>query len=102
MAPGLIVNLGISDSDTMLLAKGWSSGVGSFIMSDFEGALEQAQRHVAIGESLVAEQRSILDELKMDGHPTRDAERLLSTLEETLRLMREHLAHEREKAGKSS
>jgi hypothetical protein len=60
-----------------------------------ETPLEQAERHLAIGESLVAEQRAIIERLRSEGRPTLDAQRLLATLEESLRLMHEHLAYER-------
>jgi len=63
-----------------------------------ETSLERAQRHVAIGESLIADQEEIIERLRADGHPTRDAERLLGTLQETLRLMNEHLAYEQSAA----
>ncbi len=62
--------------------------------NDAESPLEQAQRHIALGESLIAEQRAIIARLRSDGHSTRDAERLLVTLEQTLTLMHLHLAHE--------
>jgi hypothetical protein len=63
-------------------------------VTDHKTALTQAQRHVSIAESLVAEQKAIIERLRSHGQPTRDAHRLLATLEETLQLMREHLAHE--------
>ena len=59
-----------------------------------ETLLELAQRHVTVGESLVAEQRAIIARLRSQGDSTGDAERLLATMEETLRLMRKHLAYE--------
>ena len=59
-----------------------------------ESPLEQARRHVAEGEQRIAEQRAIVERLRSDGYDTRDAERLLHTLEQTLELMMEHLAHE--------
>ena len=59
-----------------------------------ETPLEQAQRHLAMGESLVAEQRAIIERLRAEGRPTLDAVRLLATLEESPRLMHEHLAYE--------
>lgn len=65
---------------------------------DEETTLEVAQRHVANGESLIAEQKAIIDRLRVDGHATGDAEGLLETLEETLKTMREHLEYEQARA----
>jgi len=56
--------------------------------------LEQARRHVADGERRVDEQRTRVAELARDGHNTESAMRLLTTLERTLDIMREHLALE--------
>lgn len=62
--------------------------------TDAENLLEQAQRHIALGESLVARQKAIIERLRSDGYPTVDAKRLLVTLEQTLGLMHQHLANE--------
>ena len=43
--------------------------------------LQQAQRHIAIDEGLVTEQRAIIERLRDDGHVTHDAEQLLAALE---------------------
>ncbi len=56
--------------------------------------LTQAQRHVREGEQRVADQRQRIAQLAADGHDTTDAEALLATLEQTLALMRDHLAQE--------
>jgi Fe2+ or Zn2+ uptake regulation protein len=57
-----------------------------------EDHLTQAQRHVREGEQRVADQRQRIAQLAADGHDTTDAEALLATLEQTLALMRDHLA----------
>lgn len=59
-----------------------------------ETPLEVAYRHAALGESLVRRQKAIIRRLRAGGYPTLNAERLLSTLEWTLRLMYGHVAHE--------
>lgn len=69
------------------------------VPKDAETVLELAERHVALGQSLVAKQKAIIERLRLaagGGGPVSvaDAESLLATLEETLLLMREHLAHE--------
>ena len=56
--------------------------------------LNRAREHVADGERRVADQRRLLAELSRDGHSTDAAERLLRTLEDTLQIMRDHLAVE--------
>lgn len=63
-----------------------------------ESTLEVAQRHVAVGKSLIAEQKAIIERLRADGHPTEAAQRLLATLEQTLSVMYEHLAYEQSRA----
>lgn len=55
-------------------------------MADFETPLQQAQRHIILGESLIAEQKAIVERLRAHGHPTERPARLLATLEETLAL----------------
>jgi len=63
-------------------------------MADFETPLQQARRRIILGESLIAEQKAILERLRADGHLTEGPARLLATLEQTPSLMNEHLAHE--------
>lgn len=65
---------------------------------DDETLLERAQQHVAMGELLVAKQKSIVERLRLNGHRFSDAQHLLSTFKETLLLMRKHLAHEQAEA----
>jgi hypothetical protein len=62
-------------------------------MSSQETPLEQAQRHVLEGEQRVARQRAIIEEMDRDEHPAvaAQARHVLETLEETLRLSRQHL-----------
>jgi hypothetical protein len=59
-----------------------------------ETLLERAQRHVIEAEARVAHQMTVVAELARDGHDTTAAELLLSTMKETLLLMRSHLADE--------
>lgn len=59
-----------------------------------ETPLEQAHRHIAIGEALIAKQEAIIKRLHAAGHPTTGPEQILVTLEQTLTLMYQHLAHE--------
>lgn len=47
--------------------------------------MQLAERHVRDGEARVARQREIIEELRQGGHPTLDAENLLTTFEESLR-----------------
>jgi hypothetical protein len=65
-----------------------------------------AQRHVIEAEQHVADLRRILEELLRDKHAAQAevARRVLHTLEESLRLARDHLARERERpaAGTAS
>ena len=56
--------------------------------------VERARRHVIDGERRVNEQRDLVAELARDGHNIESATRLLTTLEQTLQIMREHLALE--------
>jgi len=48
--------------------------------------LAQAERDVGLGTRHVQRQREILAELGRDGHPTEQAEQLLRTFEESLKL----------------
>jgi hypothetical protein len=63
-------------------------------MPRLDNDLERARRHVTDGERRVSEQRERVAELARDGHDTESAMRLLTTLERTLEIMREHLALE--------
>lgn len=63
-----------------------------------EDHLTQAQRHVREGEQRVVDQRHRIAQLAADGHDTTDAHKLLATLEQTLALMRNHLAQEEKHA----
>jgi hypothetical protein len=62
-----------------------------------ESPLSQAQRHVLENEQRVARQRDIIAEMDRDEHPkvAAKARRLLETMEETLRLARQHLEFEK-------
>lgn len=64
-----------------------------------ESSLSMTQRHVIEAEQHVADLRRILEELLRDRHATQAAmaRRVLQTLEESLRLARDHLAREEEK-----
>ncbi len=68
-------------------------------MNSPETLLDLAQRHVAEGEERVAHQTALIDLLTQQGHDTAAAELLLSTMKETLLLMRAHLAYEIERAA---
>jgi hypothetical protein len=48
-----------------------------------ERHLVEAERHVAIGESTIANQRRVLENLLRDGHDTTAAEKLLTTFLDT-------------------
>lgn len=65
-----------------------------------ETPLEMAQRHVAEGEARVMHQVALIAKLAQQGHDTVEAETLLGTMRDTLRLMYEHLAHELAHAGR--
>jgi hypothetical protein len=59
-----------------------------------ESPLQIARRHAALGERLVAEQEQLIGWLRACGHPTGEAEELLTALQRSLALMLEHLAQE--------
>jgi len=61
-------------------------------MSLAETFLELARRHVREAEQRVAEQTQRIAELSLDGHETTTAEGLLAVFEQSLSVMREHLA----------
>ena len=54
--------------------------------------LERAQHHVAEGLEHIARQRRLISELERDGHDTRLARELLTSLEETQALYESTLA----------
>ena len=62
-------------------------------LSGQETPQEQAQRHVLEGEERVARQRALIEEMDRDEHPVvaDQARRILETMEQTLRLSRQHL-----------
>lgn len=64
---------------------------------DSDSRLARAERHVREGEERAAHQRAIIDKLERDGHrdAARKVRKLLSALEKSLRLAREHLRRER-------
>ena len=57
--------------------------------------LALAERHVREGEQRVAAQQDLIEKIALDGHDTKDAEKFLETLMQTLALMRQHLQIER-------
>jgi hypothetical protein len=65
-----------------------------------ETPLQQARRHVVEAEPRVLRQKALLDELRAHGHDTRKAQLLLSSMENILRLMREHLAFEEKRSAR--
>jgi hypothetical protein len=69
-----------------------------------ESPLSVAQRHVIEAEQRVADLKRILKELLRDRHAVQAemAGRVLHTLEESLRLARDHLAREQEKTATGS
>lgn len=52
--------------------------------------LAKAERDIADGEDRVTRQMLLLDELRRDKHDTKDAEAILVTMQQTLRLFRDH------------
>ncbi len=70
-------------------------------MAEPESKLDMAERHVREGTECVERQKAIVDELERDGHRERaeEARKLLSTLEESLRLAEYGLCRERREAG---
>jgi hypothetical protein len=66
-----------------------------------ETVLAMARRHVAEGRQRVTAQQARIAELDRGGHDTTRSRQLLATLEDSLRLMSEHLAlEEQELAGR--
>ena len=52
--------------------------------------LKQAERHVQQGERIVADERTVIEERRKNGHDVKQSERLLSKLVEIQGL---HIAH---------
>jgi hypothetical protein len=61
--------------------------------------LATAERHVAEGEHHLARQRRLIAEMERDGHDTRSALELLSTLEQTQAMHVSHRDHIRAELG---
>lgn len=57
-----------------------------------ETELEMAERHVLEGEIHVARQYDLLEQLRIDGHDTKQAEALLAEFEAILAEHKQHLA----------
>ena len=71
-------------------------------MSSTESPLEMAARHVAEAEQRIARQQTMLETLKRDGHSGRiiaEAQTILATLNQSLRLAKQHLELERRHYG---
>jgi len=68
-------------------------------MSLAETPLEKARRHVREGEQLVSQQAIRVERLRRNGHDICLAEELLVAFEQTLTIMREHLAEEERMHG---
>lgn len=64
-----------------------------------ETKLEMADRHVRAGEKLCARQEELVHYMMRRGFDTAEAERLLSSLRQTLRLMQDHQREIRREAG---
>jgi hypothetical protein len=71
-------------------------------MADEETKLEQARRHVREAASRIAEQRARIAELERDGHDVARSRALLATMEDSFRLMQEHLEVEEQEAQQVS
>ena len=68
------------------------------LTADEETKLEQARRHVREAGSRLAEQQARIAEMERDGHKVTRSRELLATIEESLRLMRDHLEIEEQEA----
>ncbi|WP_159718013.1 hypothetical protein [Geminicoccus flavidas] len=71
-------------------------------MADDETNLEQARRHVREATSRLAEQRTRIAELERDGHEATRSRELLVTMEDSFRLMQEHLEVEEQEARQAA
>lgn len=70
----------------------------AMLMADDETKLEQARRHVREAGARLDEQRARVAELERDGHDATPSRELLATMEESFRLMQEHLEVEEQEA----
>jgi hypothetical protein len=59
-------------------------------MPDEESELEQAKRHVAAAERVIAQQRERIAKLKSGGHPVTHHQRLLDLFVSTLEAFKDH------------
>ncbi len=66
-----------------------------------ETLLQLAQRHVLEGEDRIARQRTLIETMERDHHleTAATARGILATMEESLRLAKQHLEAERLKQG---
>ena len=64
-----------------------------------EDLITQARRHVSEAEQRVVEQRVRVRDLRLHGHDTIEAEKLLANFEAILENMRQHLKGEERKLG---
>lgn len=69
-------------------------------MTSCKTLLEIAQRHVAESEAQVAHQTALVADLALQGRNTAQAESLLTAFKNTLRLMREVVAREQQRAAR--
>ncbi len=70
--------------------------------SMIEDHLEQAERHVAVGERIVAEQRARIAQLERDGHDVTRSRELLGQFEEILAMQIAHRDRLRSELERSS
>ena len=68
-------------------------------MAPTAAEIDLARWHVACAKKAVDDQRRRLEQLREHGQPTGDAEALLATFENTLGVMRAHLAVEESFCG---
>ena len=67
-----------------------------------ETEIEMAERHVRQGQAHVARQSELVEQLRVDGHDTRQAEELLTEFEAILTEHRKHLELARSRQSKSA
>jgi hypothetical protein len=67
------------------------------VQNDTETLLEMAERHVLKGEERIARQQAVIEAMERDNHPNTAAKarEILTTMQESLRLARQHLDAER-------
>ena len=70
-------------------------------MDVYETPLELAQRHVTEGEARVSRQKALIAGLEARGIDTAQALDVLSCMQDTLSLMYQSLAHQRERAARA-